>query len=139
MLERELQKLAGDNWQVSMPFPGLPALWADTLQTSLNIPASTTLSSRSTFMRPAGGVGVGMNSADMTSMFMPQAESTSTISGDTEESASAVGSVSFMASPVKGGINESSDGQQDGAKAAPGSAQTALAHIAQVRALILGM
>lgn len=91
-------------------------------------------------MRPAGGVGVGMNSADITSMFLPQAESTHTIPGDIEESASAAGSsISFIASSMKSGLNESREGQQDESKAAPGSAQTALAHIAQVRALILGM
>ena len=74
----------------------------------------------------------------MTSMFLPQAESTSlSAGGDDSESASA--SISFSASPAKNGGGVGAGEGEEGKPNAPGSAQTALAHIAQVRALILGM
>ncbi|EJC98649.1 uncharacterized protein FOMMEDRAFT_149042 [Fomitiporia mediterranea MF3/22] len=115
ILERELTKLAGENWQ-----------------TSLNIPPSTTTSgNRSSLLRPG----------DTTSFFLPQAESTAAVDGNVpfdESSAS-----SFLGSPPDvqhsgTGLDSPSTPRQT-TSAAPQNLSTALAHIAQVRALILGM
>ncbi|THH11067.1 hypothetical protein EW145_g889 [Phellinidium pouzarii] len=104
MLERELSRLAGGNWQ-----------------TSLNIPsANNTAAGRSAFLR----------TGDTTSFFLPQAESTLAVDS------------TFDASSSSSFLNTSDSPSTPKPNSPPANAQTlntAIAHIAQVRALILGM
>ncbi|KAH8111881.1 hypothetical protein DFH11DRAFT_1610467 [Phellopilus nigrolimitatus] len=109
MLERELAKLAGDNWQ-----------------TSLNIPANTSASSRSGFLR----------AGDTSSFFLPQAESTAAILDSTFDASA---SASFFSSPDAMDSASPSTPRQNNPPANAQTLSSALAHIAQVRALILGM
>ncbi|KAI5115088.1 hypothetical protein M0805_005542, partial [Coniferiporia weirii] len=116
MLERELARLAGENWQ-----------------TSLNIPsANTSIAGRSSFLR----------TGDTTSFFLPQAESTLAVDATFDASTSSSSS-SFLGDDVPATPRAHPQGQaQAGVTSPPANAQTlnaALAHIAQVRALILGM
>ncbi|KAL5494612.1 hypothetical protein ACEPAI_73 [Sanghuangporus weigelae] len=127
MLERELTKLLGENWQ-----------------SSLNIPSTTTntTATRSGFLRPALG--------DTTSFFLPQAESTSAVNHNSSPNPNSAfdesAAVSFLGSPLVGGPDSPSTPRQNNSQsnqiATPNNPQTlnaALAHIAQVKTLILGM
>ncbi|KAL5519599.1 hypothetical protein ACEPAH_1282 [Sanghuangporus vaninii] len=126
MLERELTKLLGEDWQ-----------------RSLNIPSTTTnTTTRSGFLRPALG--------DTTSFFLPQAESTSAVDHNSSPNANSAfdesAAVSFLGSPLAGGPDSpstprqnNSQNNQNGTPNDPQTLNAALAHIAQVRALILGM
>ena len=137
MLEKELARLAGENWQTSL---GIPAA-----NTSASVAGNAAAgpgpaSSRSAFFRPA----------DASLFFLPQAESTLAVNGvvpgDPSFDASGSG-MSFL------GNNSNSPGSGDDSRGDAGSPSTpkneaaanvqnlstTLAHIAQVRTLILGM
>ncbi|KAL5536110.1 hypothetical protein ACEPAF_4215 [Sanghuangporus sanghuang] len=124
ILERELTKLLGENWQ-----------------RSLNIP-STTTNTRSGFLRPALG--------DTTSFFLPQAESTSAVDRNSSPNPNSAfdesAAVSFLGTPLVGGPDSpstprqnNSQNDQNGTPSNPQTLNAALAHISQVRALILGL
>lgn len=136
MLEKELARLAGENWQTSL---GIPAA-----NTSASLAANATAgpgpaSSRSAFFRPP----------DASLLFLPQAESTLAMagiaSGDPSFDASGSG-MSFLGnnpnSPEAGNDRGESGSPSTPKNAVMANAQnlsTTLAHIAQVRTLILGM
>ena len=103
-------------------------------QASLNIPASTTATTRSTILRPG----------DTTSFFLPQAESTAAgANGDSAFDEPATSP--FFSSPDasrmdgSGRADSPSTPRQNNSAAQTQTLSNALAHIAQVRTLILGM
>lgn len=133
MLEKELARLAGENWQTSL---GIPAA-----NTSASLAANATAgpgpaSSRSAFFRPP----------DASLLFLPQAESTLAMAGIASGDPSFDASGSFLGnnsnSPEAGNDRGESGSPSTPKNAVMANAQslsTTLAHIAQVRTLILGM
>lgn len=134
MLEKELARLAGENWQSSL---GIPAS-----NTSVGTIGGTSAlgilggpgpaSSRSAFFRPG----------DASSFFLPQAESTNAIHEPSFDASNS--GMSFLNNTNSPDANEAegsgSPSTPKGVAAAnaPNLSAT-LAHIAQVRTLILGM